>query len=101
MGGTRSPTMSRLAIQFWQWYLTKNVSLLAEYLPGPDNCIADEESRRIQSSAEWKLKQEVFQQIIATLGECSVDLFASRLNAQLMQYVSWRPNPNAMAMDAM
>lgn len=36
-----------------------------------------------------------------TLGECSVDLFASRLNAQLEQYVSWRPDPNAMATDAL
>lgn len=49
----------------------------------------------IQSSAEWKL--EGFQQI---MGECSVDLFASQLSAQLEQYMSWRADPNAMATDA-
>jgi len=52
MGGTHSPMMSRLAIQFWRWCLEKNLSLSAEYLPVVDNCIADEESRSIQSSAE-------------------------------------------------
>jgi len=101
MGGTRSPQMSRLAIQLWQWCLRKNLSLSAEYLPGTDNCIADQESRRTHTSAEWKLKQDVFQQIMTTLGSCSVDLFASRLNAQLEQYVSWRPDPSAMATDAL
>ena len=69
MGGTWSPTMSRLVIQFWQWCLAKNVSLSAEYLPGPDNGILDKESRRIQSSAEWKLKQKVLQQIMMILGK--------------------------------
>lgn len=47
MGGTRSPTLSGLAIQLWQWCLKKNLSLSAEYLPGPDNCVVDEESKRI------------------------------------------------------
>jgi len=88
MGGTHSPIMSRLAIQFWRWWLEKNLSLSAEYLPGVDNCIADEESRLIQSSAEWQLHHAVFQQIIAVFGKCTVDLFASRLNAQLNQHVS-------------
>ena len=75
MGGTRSETLSRLAIQLWQWW--RNLSLSAEYLPGVDNCIADQESRAIQSSAEWYLKREVFQQVMTVLGECSADLFAS------------------------
>ena len=85
MGGTWSPAMSQLAIQLWQWCLRKNLSV---YLPGTDNCIEDRESRRTHTSAEGKLKQEVFQRIMTTLGNCSVDLFASRLNVQLEQYVS-------------
>ena len=101
MGGTRSPQVNRLAIQLWRWCLEKNLSLSAEYLPGVENCIADEESRSIQSSAEWKLQQGVFQQIVGTFGECTIDLFASRLNAQLEQYVSWRPDPGAVGTDAL
>ena len=30
-----------------------------------------------------------------------MDLFASQLNTQLRQYVSWRPDPNTMATDAL
>ena len=38
--------------------------------------------------------------ICAQLGPCKVDLFATRLNHQLDHYVSWRPDPGAMATDA-
>ena len=34
-------------------------------------------------------------------GSCTVDLFASRLNAQLKHFVSWRPDPNAIGTDAL
>ena len=38
----------------------------------------------------------VFQSIMRKLGGCDIDLFASRVNAQLKS-VSWRPDPDAMA----
>ena len=101
MGGTRSPVMSRLATQLWQWCLERNISLTAEHLPGTDNYIADEESRTIQSSAEWQLHQGVFKQILGALGKCNIDLFATRLNAQLEHFVSWRPDPNSVGTDAL
>ena len=43
---------------------------------------------------------KVFQSIVRKLGGCDVDLFASRVNAQLNSYISWRPDPDAMAVDA-
>ena len=101
MGGTRSPLMSSLAIRIWQWCLERNITLTAEHLPGVDNVVADEESRMIQSPAEWKLHQGVFRQIMETLSRCNVDLFATRLNAQLEQFVSWQPDPNAVGTDAL
>ena len=33
-------------------------------------------------------------------GGWDVDLFASRVNAQLKAYVSWRPDPDARGVDA-
>ena len=33
-------------------------------------------------------------------GGCDADLFASRVNAQFKSYVSWRPDPDAMDVDA-
>jgi len=46
------PVLNSLAIQLWQWCLERNLSITAEYLPGVDNCVADKESRAIQSTAE-------------------------------------------------
>ena len=46
------------------------------------------------------LHKEVFRWIMSVLGPCRMDLFASRLNHQLQHYVSWRPDPFAVAADA-
>ena len=101
MGGTRSSVLSRLTIQLWHWCLEKNPSITAEHLTGVDNCVVDEESRAVQSSAEWQLYHPTFQQILATLGSYNIDLFATHLNAQLSQFVSWRPDPNAVGTNAL
>ena len=93
--------MSSLATQIWQWCLERNITLTAEHLPGVDNCVADQESRMIHSSVEWKLHQGVFRQLMETLGRCNIDLFATRLNTQLEWFVSWRPDPNAVGTDAL
>ena len=100
MGGTRSRTMSHTACQLWEWCLGKGLMLSAEYLPGKDNVTADRESRTLQSSAEWKLDRSVFLAVMELYGPCTVDLFASRLNFQLPHYISWHPDPYAVATDA-
>jgi len=55
----------------------------------------------IQSTAEWQLHQLIFQQILETLGNCNIDLFATYLNAQLKQFVSWRPDPDSVRTDVL
>jgi len=62
--GTHSPLLSKLAIQLWKLCLEKNLCLLAAHLPGVSDCVADEELRTIQSSAEWHLDQKIFCQIV-------------------------------------
>ena len=69
--------------------------------PGVDNCVADKESRVIQLTAEWQLHRPIFQQILEFLGNCNIDLFATRLNVQLKQFVSWRPDPDSVGADAL
>ena len=54
-----------------------------------NNGIADEESRTMQSSAEWKLNPQVFICILQAMDPCQIDLFATHLNHQLNRYVSW------------
>ena len=61
--------------------------------------LADKESRETRSDTEWKLNPELFDCIVTLWGTVSVDLFASRLNYQLKLFVSWRPDPEAMAID--
>ena len=77
------------------------MSLSAEYLPGKENTIADEESRAMKDRSDWMLNTEVFECLSCRFPHMNVDLFAaSRLTSQLPRYFSWRPNPAAEATDA-
>ena len=102
MGGTRSPNLMEESCRLWRWWcLQRDITLSVEYLPGTSNWVADRESCQVQTSAEWKLDERVFRNVCQKYGPCQVDLFASRLNHQLEKYVSWRPDPFAMATNAL
>ena len=62
--------------------------------------LADKESREAYSDTEWKLNPKLFDCLVTLWGTVSVDLFASRLNYQLKPFLSWRPDPEVMAIDA-
>ena len=99
-GGTRSTRLTEVARQMWDWCLFQQMTLSASHPSGLDNQVADQELRQVQTSAEWKLQEKVFNKICAHLGPCTVDLFATRLNHRLDKYVSWRPDPGAMMTNA-
>ena len=101
MGGTRSPQLNSVTTQLWTWCLERGITLSAEHLLGVDNCIADMESRTIHPSAELQLRKDIFQDLMQEVYQCDVDLFASRLNHQLPQFISWRPDPYAVGTDAL
>ena len=97
-----SPTRSQLcllALEIWEWCLLRQISPHAECLAGKDNVLADWESRHHDSS-DWQLLPSVFEAINHLLGPFTIDLFASRTNAQLPVYCSWRPDPQARVVDA-
>ena len=91
LGGTRSQALAHSACHLWLLCLHRGITLSAEHLPGTSNSTADRESRIYHSSAEWKLHTTVCSQIFQWLVPCKVDLFASRLNNQLDQYVMRDP----------
>ena len=91
MGSSSLTPLCRLAIQVWDWCLTRQIVLQAEYLPGVENTTADWESRHNQDSSDWQLCPSVFDTLSHMLGPFSIDLFASRTNHQLPSYCSWRP----------
>ena len=101
MGGTRSPLCNRIAKDIWVWCLDRNIWLSIGFVAGKDNVMADRNSRIfVNQTAEWMLRQELFEKMTNLLGKPEIDLFASRLNNQLNQYVSWHPDPGAAFIDA-
>ena len=66
-----------------------------------ENIRADWLSRHLRDSSDWRLNRQVFLKLESRLGRFSIDLFASRTNTQLQVYCSWRPDPEAVAVDAL
>ncbi|XP_069106343.1 uncharacterized protein [Argopecten irradians] len=99
MGGKKD-MLHHLARRIWLWCLARNIWLSACYLPGVSNTEADRLSRTLSDDMEWKLDSSVFRDIVRIYGQLDIDLFASRLNAQLSTYVSFLPDPTASAVDA-
>ena len=96
-GGTHSHQLLQLTLEIWHWCETKRLYLLAQHVPGKNNVVADEESRKMRDHNDWKIDSTVIRQFIK---KCQIDLFASRLTRQLNRYVSWRPDPGAIHVDA-
>lgn len=99
-GGVKSMKCHALAKQIWNWALNRSIHLSAEHLPGSENILADKASRIFDANTEWSLASSVFNNINNEFGPCKIDLFASRLNAKLNLYVSWKPDPFAVFVDA-
>ncbi|KAI9560527.1 reverse transcriptase [Daphnia sinensis] len=98
-GGTRSASLNNLALNVARWCEVRNIVLKAEHLPGVLNSVADRESRRGVDWSDWRLRPEVFQ-ALSRVWRTSVDLFANPWNSQLAKFVSWKPQPQAWAVNA-
>ena len=101
MGSTKSLDNDKVACQIWEWAIHQGVWLTATHIPGILNEAADAESRKAEARTEWMLNKNDFKLIILQLQFTPIlDLFASRLNAQLPSFVSYRPDPNSQAVNA-
>lgn len=100
MGGVRLGTFGKLARCIWQWAESRKIILLAAYIPSAENIVADKLSRIKNVDIEWELNDLYFSKIIQSFGWPSIDLFASSLNSKCKNYVSWKPDANAMYIDA-
>ena len=80
----------------------KQVILQVRHIPGCLNVLADKLSRLGQTiQTEWCLHPDVFIAICNRWHQPSVDLFATRINNKLPQFVSPVPDPQAWAVDAL
>ena len=87
--------------EIWAWAEDKSIWITASYIPGKGNYDADAESRKKQTELKWMLNQIIFTKIISKFQfHPEIDLFASRLNAQLPVFVSYHPDPEAMHINA-
>ena len=101
MGAIKSVLCNDMAQSIWAWCIDSNIWLSACHIPGSQNTDADKQSRVFNVSTEWSLCTQVFEDIKKLWGKFDVDLFASRLNFKIPSYVSWRPDPNAMFVNAL
>ena len=101
-GGMRLGPLCALLWRILTWCSQRQVTLKARHIPGRLNVIADELSRLGQTiQTEWSLLPEVFQQICNQWHRPQIDLFATRFNHKLPQFVSPVPDSLAVAVDAL
>ena len=89
MGGVRFDLCDDIAFTIWQWTAKQQLRISAANITGSENVIGDKNSRKFERSSEWKLTEGVFKQMISTFGKPDADLFVSRINHQLSNYISW------------
>ena len=93
--------MSFITKEIWHWASDSSIWLSARHLPGIQNTEADFESRKYEIHTELKLNESVFHFIYGDLGFFpTIDLFATILNTQLGTFVSYRPDPNCVAVNS-
>ena len=100
MGGAKSKECNAIAQNIWKIAQDKGIWLTANHIPGKNNILADFKSRHFDMSAEWTITKFVFDKILLQFGEPNIDMFATRLNTKLSDYISWKPDPYAKAIDA-
>ena len=100
MGGVKSTQCDLIACDLWNWCIARQVWISATHIPGRCNVEADRESRKSDQDKEWALHEGVFDTLASMWGKPDIDLFASRINNKVPVYVSWKPDPSAVHINA-
>ena len=99
-GGIRSASLCALLRRILTWCSRKQVTLKARHIPGCLNVVTHKLSR-LAIQKEWSLLSEVFQLIYNRWHQPVIDLFATRFNNKLTQFVSSVSDPLAWAVNAL
>ena len=102
-GGTRSSNLSDEACLLWEEALARNILILTpHWLSSKDNIEADFLSRNKLNQWEFYIRPSLFEYILRELQVYpTLDAFASRSTTQLERYMSWFPDSQAVAQDAL
>ena len=98
--GGRSPFLNSIARDLWSMCYQAHILLVAVHRLGKVNVRADRLFRWKHDHTDIRLELKVFKMIDRRYGPHSLDLFATRDNRLLDRYVSWRPDPSAVAVNA-
>lgn len=91
----KSSPCNNLPKSVWMCCLENDIWLIACHLPGVLNVEADQGFRQFYGRTEWQLHLGIFSKSTDILGTPKIDMFVCRLDKQLPQYVSWKPDPGA------
>ena len=83
--GGKKRYLNVLAIDIWNWCISRSIHLSISHVTGCLNVEADELSRglNLNEDLEWALDMDIFQEIVCRFGKPDIDLFATRLNHKL------------------
>ena len=101
--GGKKRSLGRLIEPLLQSCFERRIWLLAKWVPGW-SMEADALSRELafRDLDDWAVRRSTFKKICSALGVLpSMDLFASRLNAQSDKFYSFLPDPMALDFDAL
>ena len=100
-GTLRSPRLMDLTVEILEFCQNHSTVLIPKHLAGSLNVLADQASRLGPVATEWSLDVRTFDWVCSLSGPFQVDLFATRENHQLPQYVSPCPDPAALEVNAL
>ena len=101
MGGVQLDDLSLLAKEIWKWCEQRKLWIFSSYISSKDNFEADSESRNLKSNIEFDLSWNGFRLITDQFGKPEMDLFATRQNKKFKNFLSWKKDPNFIAIDAL
>ena len=98
-GGTKSSLLNKEACLLWKEALAKKLTLVSpHWLSTKDNVMADFLSRNQLLQWEFGLSKEIFQLVLDHFHiNPTLDIFASKSTKKLPRYMSWFPDPQAVA----
>ena len=102
-GGTKSSLLSAEACQLWREAVSRHLTILTpHWLSTKENIMADFLSRHEMGQWECVLSHPTLNMVLETFQlSPTLDVFASRETYRLERYMSWYPDPRAVARDAM
>ena len=78
---------SKNAKEIWLQFFNSNSFISAAHIAGKHNIEPDRFSRVFNNNTEWQLNPKIFAEITNKFGYPEIDLFATRINTQLQNYV--------------